>query len=199
MYNFEDGLKLESIEGQAIKKLEEAHFVGLESKMLILATFLDFKPLSEISVKESPVEIEKSVSELFKILDELGLYHDVDPSFAIKSNSIHYLISKDRQKIEDFRNFINNPDVNNSSSWHRKRAILFGFPETAISDIDSEDLFKTTEIPEEVTDDERNFLFFRLSRKSWRVEIEWLRKIMYEIKRISPLIYKEITDRQNVK
>jgi hypothetical protein len=80
-----------------------------------------------------------------------------------------------------------------------------GFPESAIQaysearkseNIDASGLLLPMEDYEMyLTEEERAFVFFRLSKENWLEEIEWIKQIITEIKKHSPEIYKQVVER----
>lgn len=186
-----------NIEKEAIKKLEETKWIDLESKEIILATYSDLKPLSEIVFKGGPgSDAQENISDLLNVLSDLGFKYAVDPAFEIKPDSVHYLISKSLELIEEYKNMMLNENIS-EVEWDKERGRMFGFPKTAVNHLDGPELVDMLNLPEGISSDERKFLFFRPSRNGWQKEMEWVRKIMDAVQTISPTIYKQIINKKS--
>jgi hypothetical protein len=192
MDNPEINKSKESIESGAIKKLEDLSvLVGPHAKLLILAVYLNLKPASvfQTQFSEKPNE---TLDEVRNILNGLGIFSKVTTTEHFKDSSnlvsLYFAISKDEKVLEKIAVGVRN------SEYHKKQGEYFGFPRSATKAYADEELLDTNPdtLPEEITNEDKKFLFFRLSKQDWRDEIVWLRKIEDAVKALSPVIHEQI-------
>lgn len=196
MENPEINKSKESIESGAIKKLENLSvLVGPHAKLLILSVYLNLKPASVFQTQftDKPNEI---LDEITDIMKNLGLYSKVTTSehFQDSSNlvSLYFAISKDEKVLEKIGVGVRN------NEYHKKQGEYFGFPESATEAFAEKELLDINPdtLPPEISSEDKKFLFFRLSKKSWQDEIVWLRKIEDKVKTLSPVIYEQIMNQK---
>lgn len=186
---------IEKNKNQYIEQLEKFPTINSQGKFLILATYLGLKPVSEfqtsfIDTKSTGEKIpgEKYRKIIEEMLDGLNLYHSYatewdpnDDSFI----SFHFLVSRDQDTLDNVKYF--EPDI---QVRDKIQGESFGFPKTAINGYLNKDFLENYESL--LTEEDKKFLFFRLSKNNWKEEIEWLREMINKIKEISPEIYQQI-------
>ncbi|MDD4803829.1 MAG: hypothetical protein PHN69_01520 [Candidatus Pacebacteria bacterium] len=178
---------------QYIEQLEKFSTISPQGKFLILVTYLGLKPVSEfqthfINISENEEKYRKVVEEM---LDGLNLYHSYATEWDIEGNpfiSFHFLISKEQNLLDNLKYFELDKQARDKTQGES-----FGFPKTAVDGYLNNDLLENYESL--ITEEDKKFLFFRLSKKGWREEIEWLREMIKKIKEISPEIYLQVLNR----
>jgi hypothetical protein len=191
---------------RGLKELEEMSSVGSQSKVIILAVALNLKKAGGFYFNTETA----THNDIEKMLSDLGVYffRDIKDEERLKlrkdmySHSGSYLIGSTAESIGDAmeaRQF-SHKDL---KTRHKVYGEAMDFPKTSVEafaeryDLDKDD-DKDTLIDvwdkdkDKLTDEERAFIFFRLSKDNWEEEIQWLEQIISGVKEYSPEIYKEV-------
>lgn len=189
---------------EGIKQLEEIDGLVSANRALVLAVALNLKQAAVVDLdmeRTSPETFERTLSELgvyfyrdlpmerrmyvqnFK--DEK--YEDVPIAWytiGASSDAIGQAMEESRRFAEEVID-------------HRKFGEAMDFPPTAVDAweqfVRTRDKKKLLDIDDEqLTDEERAFTFFRLSKDNWEEEIRWVEQIIAAVKMYSPAIYDQI-------
>lgn len=178
---------------EAVHKLESLTGLLPRSKALILVTALDLKPATEFEFSGSPQE----KAELIDTLSNLGLY------FFENEEKTKFCESIGKHGVQTFT-IGNTPEhigagMAATVDDNEHFGLAMGFPETAVDAYSSGNggynndlLLRREELKNILTDEERKFLFFRLSKESYEKEVEWIEQIIAAVKQHSPEIYNQV-------
>ncbi len=188
--NLDSNKLKESIEAEAIKRLENLSSIPVpQYKLLILAVYLNLKLASEFHTDflENPEEVSAEIKDILK---SLGLFYEVSEANYDQKNpnliSLSFLVSKNQKLLKDKQPKFGEQD------YYLKQGQLFGYPLSAIEGFKNKESLNDDNLPIELTDEDKRFMFFALSKNNWREEVKWLREIESAIKTLSPVIYDQI-------
>jgi hypothetical protein len=196
----------ESIEfKQGLENLEKCKAILPISKALIIAVSLNLKKAAEIS-------FDKKISNYDEVeifLSDLGVYFFRDE----ERENLNFNINGDQ--YEGFFIIGSTPDNINDAiektrpnyadkNYHQKFGESMDFPKSSIEAfVESQKNGKKELVlnvsDDKLTDEEKAFLFFKLSSKNWEEEIQWLEKIISAVKEYSPKIYNEVIEQYRKK
>lgn len=193
----------------AVKKLELLTGITSQAKVQILAVALDLKPAAEMDLHTN----RENVEHFTNILSELGLFffEDTVATQMIRDSS-----------EQNGHNFEENPAtvfvIGNTPetiaiareipaahvSEHKKFGLAMGYPDTAVqafTEAFSTNNFDVLLTKEEetnlLTEEEKKFLYHRLSKKEYAKEIESTEQIIVAVKKYSPKIYEQVMRKNN--
>jgi hypothetical protein len=192
----------ENIESEAIKGLENFSKISPRDKMLILAVYLDLKPMSILNL--SSHDTDQIESEIMPIIQNMNMFgkisHDVhkDKIHNFEMPMTNLFVSKDEESLKNMSMGDNDYSELGFEGYHRKYGKNFGYPQTAVEGFVKGNLLGLglKDLPKEITDEDKKFMFFGLSKDNWKEEIDLVRKIEMKIKALSPTIYQEIMNRK---
>lgn len=179
----------------AIQELEALDVLTTQDRVLILATALDLKPASLVAIKtvddETRRRLEHILSDLGVFFSEKQSPYESGISFVILGGTPE-TISAAFEAIDD-------------GIKDKEFGTVMGFPDTAVkaysntysSDMGSVDeLLSLDEGDGKLTPEERNFSFFRLSKRHYQKEIEWVEQIAAATKLFGPTLYKKVLEKK---
>lgn len=170
----------------AVRKLEESHEIIPQHKANVLAVALDLKPAGTIDTL--PLS-EGQIERINQMLSELGLFFS---DGNIESHNLHYFVfGNTPETIADAMQVMFRGGEDDEGYGR-----AMGFPESAIDaysrKTDGDSLLEHEEKERLLTDEEKKFLGFRLSRENYEQEIEWVEQMIAAVKKYSPKIYSQI-------
>ena len=180
---------------EALKRLEQNSHIYSKGKFLIVVTDLEIKPVSEFKTDfVSKKEKEMVSKNIRKILEDLGLvysegwYLEYDNNGRVYEDTISlvFTIAKNESNIK--MRFLSEKDEDRDSALGRS----YGFPESAIRAYKEKEMLLPDEFPDDISEVDRKFTFFRFSRTNWKEELEWLRALIKKVKEVAPEIYNQI-------
>jgi len=180
-----------------LKELENSKGILSCSKVIVLAVALNIKKAGLIDFDkflESYEQIEDMLSNLgvFFTRDEArehwNLKHNGDPYVGF------FIIGSTPETIGEAMK--NSKPFEGQENWDKNFGEAMDFPSSSIEAFVSKDksLLPSEDEKDKLTDEEKAFLFFKLSKDNWQVEIQWLEQIISAIKVYSPKIYNEVID-----
>jgi hypothetical protein len=189
-----------------VSALENVNSVNYQTKILILAVALNLKKASEFKVDSSRTDI----NEVQTLLSKLGLFFTVNTeanerinaflshmSNAVTHEDIHFMIAATPKDLHEA--MVHAQPIPDD---HESFGQAMEFPKSSIkawnSYIDSNDeSFLLSQDDPRLSDEEKAFLFFRLSANNWEQEIILVEQIIAGVKLYSPEIYSQVMTNYN--
>ena len=202
MKNLDKQNSHENMEAEAIRKLESFSSIDSQDKLLLLAVYLDLKPMSELHLSSKNKDQDSIEDEFKDIIEKMKLFYKI--SHSIRKDRVsgleipvtNFFVTKDKTNLDDEKIGTEDYKKLGFEQYHLKLGKDFGFPETAIKGFITHEVLDRNDFPTEITDEDRKFMFFALSKNNWKEEIKWLREIEDGVKNISPVIYEQIVSRK---
>lgn len=173
----------------AVTALEELEGLTNSDKISILATALDLKPAGMIHFFKKVEE-----SHITQILSDLGLFFmPYENEAKANPDLVEYIIGNSPENIAEVQEAL--PVLEHDESF----GAAMGYPTTAIAAYgsyvktgDASEVLPMSAYHEHLTEEERKFLFFRLSRDNYEKEIEWLEQLIAAVKLYAPHLYEDV-------
>jgi len=187
----------EHVPQNAVRALEHAPLVN-QSKMLALAVALDLKPMSMISSTVFKFRSESLVGgsvEITSVMQALGLKCAPSPFMDLDGKEVvscsEFIVSKSQERIDLFQRDMTECFRRGlyDAHYHEVFGRAMGFPETSIYAWNHNETLTNEEHDEFLEPEEREFLFFRLSRQYWKEEMRYIHQLMAGVRKTSPRIY----------
>lgn len=179
IYNFESTEFKE-----VLKDLEAFSGIGLQDKLIIFATVLHFKPASEFTSRASQDETEQLLIRLRLMFQRAGKNE--------LTGGDNYVIGTTVENVAEA--MVAYPGYKD----HVRFGNAMGFPKSAVDAFDEEitngghTLLQQYDYWEALTEEQRKFLFFALSKDHYTEELEWLNAIIRALEGAMPMVYSAI-------
>ncbi len=184
--------------------LETTDLFVPQSKFIILATALNIKKASAIDLYDVD---QVEIIEVENMLSNLGLYFSRD--LAGEEVVAEFLNSTNPANDDEVNCFLyhiaSTPEALLEASKHAvpfpPNDELYGlsmdFPASAVKAYvnmrnNNESLLDSND--NRLSDEEKAFIFFRMSKDDWESEIAWLEQVIAAVKEYSPAIYDEVME-----
>ena len=186
---------------RGIKMLEDYYGFSSHDKIVVLSTALELKKASEVSV----IGETQGLDAVERMLSDLGVLWKIDEHMTAVLEEMYasmhtcplekarqYVIANSEEALTEALHAMPRESVD-----HAKLGSAMELPRTAVDAFGKYVANKNEESvldPEksELTEEEKAFLFFRLSKDSWMDEIEWIEQIIAGVKEYSPKIYEQV-------
>jgi len=179
------------IQPEAIRELESATELTLQSRIAILAVILDIKPASLVCTDLiQPGQVPIAKERIRELLSRCNLVYKL--SGADYQNepftSLWYNVAKTQEFLERMQDAQDHKNINEYDDTLGK---ALGIPDSAVKGFVSGKKLSQDEIRAKLTREDRAFMFFMPSADGWESEVGVIRNLAAKIKEISPVLYTE--------